>query len=201
MQFTTLALAVLSIGSVFGAPTVVARSDPKILTSAISAASGSKTAVDTQVAIIKNLVQTTVNSAAIPAIRASLRNIAAEIASVTTFVVPLVIDVALPLAQQELDNLPGFVGNAKGIAADVESTANLILAGLSQQSLLLVKTEALLVLATVSPFVQPITVFANSAIVGTSGPSTEIVGTTIATTQDIAGRIQGPITAAFVKVV
>ncbi|KAI0435806.1 hypothetical protein F4803DRAFT_573778 [Xylaria telfairii] len=201
MHFNTLTLAVLTIGSVFAAPAIVAPSDPKVLTNAISAVSDSKSVVDTQTVIIRNLVQTTVNDAAIPAIRASLRNIATEISSVTRFVVPLVTGVALPLAQQELDNVPGFVGNAKDIAADVESTANLLLASLSQQALLLVKTEVLLALATINPFVQPVAQFATLAISGTSGPSTDTIRTTVATTQDIAGRIQGPITEAFTKLV
>ncbi|KAI1288703.1 hypothetical protein F5Y03DRAFT_404530 [Xylaria venustula] len=200
MQFSTLALAVLSIGSVLGAPATMTRSDPKVLANAIIAASDTKTAVGTQVVIIKNLVQSA-NSAAVSGIRASLQNIAAEISSATKFAVPLVTDVALPFAQQEFDNLPGFVGNVKDIAADVESAANLLLGNLSQQSLLLVKTEALLALATVNPFVQPVTQFAASAITGTSGPSTTIISSNIATAQDIAGQIQGPITAAFTKVV
>ncbi|KAI0975364.1 hypothetical protein F4678DRAFT_324105 [Xylaria arbuscula] len=199
MQFSTLALAALSIGSVLGAPATIARSDPKALSNAIIAASDTKSAVDTQVVIIRNLVQSA-NSAAISAIRASLQNIAAEISTATKFAVPLVTDVALPLAQQEFDNLPGFVGNVKDIAADVESTANLLLGNLSQQSLSLLKTEALLVIATIDPFVSPVTRFATSAITGTSGPSTAIIGSTIATTQDIAARIQGPITAAFNKI-
>ncbi len=155
MQFATLTLAALSIGSVLGSPTVIGLSEPKVLTSAIGAVSNSKSAVDTQLVIIRtlihslnrypaqpqanssseNLVQTTVNDAAIPALRASLNNIAAEITSVTNFVVPLVTDVALPLAQQELDNLPGFVTNVKGIAGDVQYTANFILANLSQRRL------------------------------------------------------------------
>ncbi|KAI3342338.1 hypothetical protein F4824DRAFT_198127 [Ustulina deusta] len=201
MQFATLTLAALSIGSVLGSPTVIGLSEPKVLTSAIGAVSNSKSAVDTQLVIIQNLVQTTVNDAAIPALRASLNNIAAEITSVTNFVVPLVTDVALPLAQQELDNLPGFVTNVKGIAGDVQYTANFILANLSQQTLLLVKTEVLLVLATINPFVQPVIQFASSAIVETSGPSTNTIAVTIATTQDIASQIQGPITAAFNKLV
>jgi len=55
MQFTTFALTVLSIGSAFAAPTAVVRSDPKILTSAISEVSDAKSIVDSQVAIISML--------------------------------------------------------------------------------------------------------------------------------------------------
>ncbi|KAJ8109922.1 hypothetical protein ONZ43_g6010 [Nemania bipapillata] len=200
MQFTTLTLAAISIVSAIAAPSAVARSDPKILTSAISEVSDTRSAVDNQVAIIKNLVQTTVNSAVVPALQASLQNIAGEITSVTSFVKPLVTDVALPLAQAELDNLPGFVADVQAIAGDVQDAANVILAGLSQQTLGLVKSEVLLVLATVNPFVQPVIQFANSAIVGASGPSTDSVQTAVATTQVIVGQIVGPITAAYTKI-
>jgi hypothetical protein len=58
MQFTTLALAALSIGSSFAAPFAAVRSDPKILTSAISAVSDAKASVDTQAAIISTPTST-----------------------------------------------------------------------------------------------------------------------------------------------
>ncbi|KAI0204948.1 hypothetical protein F4808DRAFT_315620 [Astrocystis sublimbata] len=202
MQFFTFALAALSVGSVLSAPTTTPTvPEPKVLTSAISAVSSSKSNVDTQVAIIKKFVDVTVNDAAIPALKSSLNNIASEIATATKFVVPLVTDVVLPLAEQELANVPGFVGNVKAIAADVEYTANLLLANLSKQTLLLVKTEVLLVLATIDPFVKPVAQFANAAVKGTSGPSTVVIGTTVATTQEISGRISGPITSAYNKLV
>jgi hypothetical protein len=154
MQIITLALAAISIASVSAAPSTVVRSDPKILTSAISAVSGTRSAVDTQVTIIsmplyhlyvsdvsqsnsstENLVQTTVSNAVAPALQASLKNIAGEITSVSSFVNPLVIDVALPLAQAELENLPGFVADVQDIVEDVQDVANVILAGLSQRTL------------------------------------------------------------------
>lgn len=60
--------------------------------------------------------------------------------------------------------------------------------------------EVLQVLATINPFVQPVLQFANSALVGTSGPSTNIVQTTLATIQSIESQIVGPITVAYTKV-
>ncbi|KAI3324646.1 hypothetical protein HD806DRAFT_534112 [Xylariaceae sp. AK1471] len=200
MQFTTFALAALSIGSAFAAPTAVVRSDPKILTSAISAVSDAKSAVDSQVAIIDNLVQTTVNDATVPALKASLKNIAAEISSVTKLVVPLVTGVVLPLAEEELANLPGFVGNVRDIELEIQVTVNLILARLPSATLSLVKTELVLVVATVNPFVTPVTTFANAAIAGTSGPSTDSVRTAIAAIQSILAQILGPITVALQKI-
>jgi hypothetical protein len=68
-------------------------------------------------------------------------------------------------------------------------------------TLILVKTEVLLVVATVSPFVTPVATFANAAIAGTSGPSTDSVRVAVAATQSIAAQIVGPINAAFVKLV
>ncbi|KAI0867488.1 hypothetical protein GGS24DRAFT_485458 [Hypoxylon argillaceum] len=200
MQFTTLTLAAISIVSVVAAPSVVARSDPKVLTNAISEVSSTRSAVDTQANIIKNLIQTTVNNGVIPALQASLSNIASEITSVTSFVTPLVTDVTLPLVQSEVDNLPGFVADVRCIAGDVQDVANAILAALSQQTLTLVSAEVLQVLATINPFVQPVLQFANSALVGTSGPSTNIVQTTLATIQSIESQIVGPITVAYTKV-
>lgn len=155
MQFTTLTLAAISIVSVVAAPSVVARSDPKVLTNAISEVSSTRSAVDTQANIIskflpslfydqvqrqanrftENLIQTTVNNGVIPALQASLSNIASEITSVTSFVTPLVTDVTLPLVQSEVDNLPGFVADVRCIAGDVQDVANAILAALSQRML------------------------------------------------------------------
>ncbi|KAI1753960.1 hypothetical protein F4782DRAFT_528890 [Xylaria castorea] len=200
MYFHTLALAALSIGSAFSAPTTVAGSDPKILTSAISAVADTKTAVDNQVAITKNLVLNTVNNEVVPALKASLNNIATEINNVVQFVTPLVTNVILPLAEQEFNNIPGFVANVKSISADVEVTVNLILANLPQDLLILVKSEVQLVLDAVYPFARPVILFANSAITGTSGSVTVAITATVVSIQDSVARIQGPLTDAVSKI-
>jgi len=67
-------------------------------------------------------------------------------------------------------------------------------------TLSLVKTELVLVVATVNPFVTPVTTFANAAIAGTSGPSTDSVRVTTTAIQNIVAQILGPITAALQKI-
>ncbi|KAI0183961.1 hypothetical protein EV127DRAFT_474737 [Xylaria flabelliformis] len=200
MYFRTLALAALSIGSVFAAPTAVTGSDPKILTSAIGAVADAKIAVDTQADITKNLVIGTVNNEVVPAVKASLNNIAGELQKLVSFVDALLTGIVLPLAEAEFNNIPGFVADVESISADVQVTVNLILANLPAELLVLVKHELLLVLAAVDPFVLPVLQFANSVIAGTSGSVTVTVSATVVRTQVIAGQIDGPIYTAVSKI-
>ncbi|KAI0550660.1 hypothetical protein F4679DRAFT_594567 [Xylaria curta] len=200
MYFRTLALAALSIGSVFAVPTAVTGSNPKILTSAIGAVADAKIAVDTQAAITKNLVIGTVNDEVVPAVKASLNNIAGELQNLVDFVKALATGVILPLADAELNNIPGFVADVESISADIQVTVNLILANLPAELLVLVKHELLLVLAAVDPFVLPVLQFANAAITGTSGSVTVTVSATIVQTQVIIAQVDGPIYAAVNKI-
>ncbi|KAI0861796.1 hypothetical protein F4860DRAFT_513589 [Xylaria cubensis] len=199
MYFRTLALAALSIGSVFAAPTAVTGSDPKILTSAIGAVADAKIAVDTQADITKNLVIGTVNNEVVPAVKASLNNIYEELQSLVSFVNDL-LSIIEPLAEAEFNNIPGFVADVESISADVQVTVNLILANLPAELLVLVKHELLLVLAAVDPFVLPVLQFANSVIAGTSGSVTVTVSATVVKTQVIVAQVDGPIYTAVSKI-
>ncbi|KAI1735339.1 hypothetical protein F4680DRAFT_453032 [Xylaria scruposa] len=200
MYFRTLALAAISIGSVFAAPTAVTGSDPKILTSAISAVADAKIAVDAQAVITQNFVNGTVNDEVVPAVKASLNNIAGELQNLVDFVKALATGVILPLADAELNNIPGFVADVKSISADIQVTVNLILANLPAELKVLIKHELLLVLAAVDPFVLPVLQFANAAITGTSGSVTVTVSATIVQTRVIVAEIDGPIYAAVNKI-
>jgi len=52
MQFTTFALVALSVASSFAAPIIEARADTEVLSNAISAVAGARSAIDSQLAII-----------------------------------------------------------------------------------------------------------------------------------------------------
>jgi hypothetical protein len=77
------------------------------------------------------LVASTINGSVIPAIAASLRNIASEITSVTNVVNLLVAQVIVPLTQAELAAIPGLVASVQNITQAVEDTANLLINRLS----------------------------------------------------------------------
>jgi hypothetical protein len=54
-----------------------------------------------------------------------------------------------------------------------------------------------LVIATVNPFVTPITQSANAAISGTSGPTTDTIRATLSSLQSILAQLLGPILLAL----
>ncbi|KAI0554529.1 hypothetical protein F4679DRAFT_299447 [Xylaria curta] len=192
MQFTTFALAALSIGSVFAVPSTVVRRDT-ILDTAISAVNTAETAVASEVAIIKNAVQGTVNT---PAIQGSLTNIATTISGATSAVTSLV-NVALPLTQAELNSLSGLVTSVDNIASDVESAVNDVVNNVTGLSGLLVKAQALAVLSTINPFVQPVTQFANSAISGITDPVVSTIQSTLTSITSTVSALLGPILTAI----
>ncbi|KAI0474443.1 hypothetical protein F4859DRAFT_522068 [Xylaria cf. heliscus] len=196
MQFTTFALAALSIGSVFAAPPTKVRRDP-VLDTAISAINSVETAVASQVAIINTALQGTINNQAITAIQGSLTNIGNVISSATSDVAPLVTDVALPLAQDELDSLPGLLASANETVTDLKTSFSGIANTLTGLTGILVKAQAAAVLSTVNPFVTPITQFADSAIDGITDPVVPIVESTLGDISGIVDDLLGPILDAL----
>ncbi|KAI1327264.1 hypothetical protein F5Y16DRAFT_201469 [Xylariaceae sp. FL0255] len=194
MQFTSFALAALSIGSAFAQTTP---SDPKILVTAIDAVASAKTAVDNEVAIIQNTVIGTVNNEIIPAINASLCNIEDELTNVINTVVPLIEDIVLPLLASELATLPILVSDVQYIVCECKDSLSLLLGSLSDDLLSLLKTEVALIIATISPFVDPIVSFAQQATSGTSGTSTSDIQASITVIASYVSAIEGPIETAF----
>jgi hypothetical protein len=73
------------------------------------------------------LVNGIVNQNVVPAIVASLSNIAAEITNLTNAVKPLITDIILPLAEDEFNTLPGLVADTKAIVSDVQAAATAII--------------------------------------------------------------------------
>ncbi|KAI1745125.1 hypothetical protein F4680DRAFT_467320 [Xylaria scruposa] len=193
MQFATFALAALSIGSVFAAPPTVVRRDA-VLDAAISAVNTAQTAVASEVVIINNAVQGTLN---LPVIQGSLTNIANAISSATSAVTPLVTDVALPLTNAELSQLSGLVTSVEDIANNVKTAANDVINNVTGLSGILVRAEAVVVINTIGPFVTPVTQFANSAIAGVTDPIVSTIQSTLTTITSTVSSLLGPILTAI----
>ncbi|KAI0152816.1 hypothetical protein GGR57DRAFT_503325 [Xylariaceae sp. FL1272] len=193
MQFTIFALAALSIGST-SAATVP---QPNVLLTAVDAASDAKAAVDTEVAIIQKAVDDTVNNEVIPAVNASIANIKVELENLKDTVVPIIEDIVLPLVASELALLPDLINDAQYIVSEIRDSFSLVLAELSDDLLVVMKTEVELVIAIIEPFVTPIVSFANEATKDLSGTSITNIKDAVQILKTDLADILGPIKTAF----
>ncbi|KAI1270693.1 hypothetical protein F5Y18DRAFT_19713 [Xylariaceae sp. FL1019] len=193
MQFTTFALAALSIGSTFA----ISVPQPKVLLTAVSAAIDGKTAVDTEVAIIQKAVVDTVDNEVIPAVSASLANIKDEVENLKDTVLPIIEDILLPLVASELALLPLLIFDVQCIVTDIKNSFSLLLAELSDDLLHVIKTEVELVIATIEPFITPIVNFANEATKDLSSTSITNINDAVNIIEADLAEVLGPVKTAF----
>ncbi|KAI1375965.1 hypothetical protein F4677DRAFT_459923 [Hypoxylon crocopeplum] len=204
MRFTNFALAAFSLGSALAAPATHqshARA-LQILGTATSTISTVKTTVEGELQNISGLVvKVNVNTTTlVPQLEHSLLAIAGEVTKIVGSVLPLVTDGVLPLAEDELKNLPGLLNDVLSIANGVESTAQKIVNGVGNDVLKAVKPELQLVLSAVEPVAKPIVSFALGAVGHTVDPVAQEVNSLVGNLEHVLGGLLGPLVGVVGKI-
>ncbi|KAI0447611.1 hypothetical protein F4803DRAFT_270639 [Xylaria telfairii] len=190
MQFTTFALAALSMGSAIALPVV---DGLPAFGDALSVVGNVKAIVQTQVATITTLTKSTQAGETVTKIEASLLTVGQSVNSLLPGLLTLANSPTSALSQKQIAAVPQLVSDCQAIFASVQSVGKTVVSGLPQTALNQVQPELQWVLSTAGPVVKPLLSFTTSAVPVTSSVY-EQVATSIAEVQEIAnGLLISPI--------
>ncbi|KAI1123483.1 hypothetical protein F5Y10DRAFT_51726 [Nemania abortiva] len=160
MQFTTFALAALSLGSAIATPIV----GFKPFDQAVVAVANAKTVVQEQVASINVLLKGTPTDETVTKIQKSLVTVGAQVNGLHEIVLALGDFGSTPLSDAQLAKIPEFAENYKGIFIGIEAIGKKVTSsGLNVDVIAQVKPELQWVLSTASPIARPILAFVQVA--------------------------------------
>ncbi|KAI8634392.1 hypothetical protein F5Y19DRAFT_210109 [Xylariaceae sp. FL1651] len=196
MQFTTFAIAALSLGSAIAAPAAnkVEARGLLALDDALSAVGNVKVIVSQQVTTVTTLVQGTPAGDAVTKIEASLLTVGQSVSGLLSPVLALTNNAATPLTQGQISSVPQLVADCQAVVASIQTLGKTVVNGLGQDALDQIQPELQWVLSTAGPVVKPVVSFATTAVPGTS-PVIGEVQTGVASLQKLANGLLAPVNA------
>ncbi|KAI1826846.1 hypothetical protein F4861DRAFT_17667 [Xylaria intraflava] len=164
MQFTTFAVAALSMGSAIAQPLtgLVGFTD---VTAAVSQA---RTLVQTEVTTIQTLAQGDINNITISKIQQSLLNVGQTVNGLVKPVVSLAGVNTTPLTQGQITAVPALLQDVQKIVVGTQTIAKSVASGQQKDSLSQVQSELQFVLGPVSLIGNNVVSFATAAVPATS---------------------------------
>ncbi|KAI0394972.1 hypothetical protein F5Y17DRAFT_227587 [Xylariaceae sp. FL0594] len=183
MQFATFALAALSLGSAIAAPAPApAPALPVVgglpgLEVALGAVSHVKDIVEQQVAAVEAILKIQDTAEVVGKVQEILITVGQNVNGLLTPIqaLPTTASSSLkkkqqttPLSADELEQIPGFVGDFQAIFVGVQTISKTVVGGISQDAIQEVKPELQFVLASVVPVTRPLISFVTAVVPGSS---------------------------------
>ncbi|KAI3323854.1 hypothetical protein HD806DRAFT_76274 [Xylariaceae sp. AK1471] len=188
MQFTTFALAALSLGSAIAAPAV----GLPAFNDALSAVGNVKIIVSKQVATVTTLVQGTPGADAISKVQESLLTVGQNVNGILAPIQALGNTGATPLSPAQIASVPQLVKDCQAIFAGVQTLGKTVVSGLGQNALNEVQPELQWAISTAAPITRPLISFVTTAVPGTS-PVIAQVNPVLAQIQTIGNGLLAPV--------
>ncbi|KAI1174998.1 hypothetical protein F4777DRAFT_579445 [Nemania sp. FL0916] len=182
MQFTTFALAALSLGSAIAGPIASPLAGFAGFDDAVAAVTKVQSIVEEQANTINVLVKSAPSTETITKIQQSLVNVGTNINALHNVGINLgnFDAVKTPLSKEQKAAVPDFASNFQGIFVTVQSISKTVTAGgLPQGVVAQVQPQLQLVLSTAAPVTKPVILFVTNAVPGGStlvAPLTGLVG-------------------------
>lgn len=211
MQFSTLALAALSMGSAIAAPALgglpvdlpvgdLPVGDLPIkdlpglpaFDDALSSVGNVKTIVTEQVTTVTTLLKGTPAADAADKVQTSLLTVGQNVNGLLGPILALGNNAATPLSQGQLTSVPQLVEDCQAIVAGLQTIGKTVVGGLGQDGLNQVQPELQWVLSTAGPVVRPVVSFATTAVPG-SGAVVEQVNSAVGELQEVANGLLAPV--------
>lgn len=202
MQFSTLALAALSMGSAIAAPALsglpvdLPVGDLPVglpaFDDVLSSVGNVKTIVDEQVTTVTTLFKGTPAGDATEQVQTVLLTVGQNVNGLINPVLALGNNVATPLSKGQLESLPQLVQDCQAIVAGLKTIGKTVVGGLGQDGLNQVQPELQWVLSTAGPLVRPVVSFATTSVPG-SGAVVEQVNSAVGELQGVANGLLAPV--------
>lgn len=189
MQFTTFALAALSLGSAIAGPI----SGFQGFDSAAAAVANARTIVEKQVTTITTLTKGPQDTETITKVQQSLLTVSHTVSGLSPFGLALGEIGSTPLSQEQLAAFPEFTDNFHGLFIGIQTIGKSVTDGkLDQDSLAQIKPELQLVLATAGPVARPFISFVQVVVPG-SAKAFKQVTTILVSIQGLINLTVGPL--------
>ncbi|GAP93118.1 hypothetical protein SAMD00023353_10700030 [Rosellinia necatrix] len=188
MQFTTFALAALSMGSTIAAPALGLVS----FDNALAYTGNVKTIVEEQVTKITTVFSGTPAENAVTQVQGSLLIIGQNVNGLVGPLVALGNDATTPLTQGQLASVPQLVSDCQAIVSGIKTIGKTVVGGLSEDGLNQVQPELQWVLSAAGPVVRPVVAFTTTNVPGSTAVLQKVNGA-VGKLQDTANSLIVPV--------